>query len=273
MNHKNIIDKVISEADNFQSMSVEELKEMIDKELSKSDDEIDYELIDELTTNVLEAEGKQRLTVDVDAELDKIKKRTSKHKKIFHIPKWAIALSAACIMLVGANCISVRAWNLDIVSALIEVTKGGFSVDFNGNNSESINLPTSEDDPYGMIAECLKYDIYPEEVPYYIPDNFVLSYIDTNVNKEYANTVHFIFKNGKKNLSIHYTRYWKEAGQIGIPSDHYNISETTVNGSPAIVSKEDNQYTITYLKDKTLFFMFADGVPYDECEKIVESIK
>ncbi len=46
-----------------------------------------------------------------------------------------------------------------------------------------------------------------------------------------------------------------------------------MNGSSAIVSKEDNQYTIMYLKGKTEFFMFSVDVPYDECEKIVASIK
>ncbi len=97
--------------------------------------------------------------------------------------------------------------------------------------------------------------------------------VDINVNKDHANTVRFIYWKDNQNFSIDYTRYWNEVDRIGIPSDHYNISETEVNGSPAIVSKEDNQYTITYQKDKTVFFMFAQDVPYDECEKIVESIK
>lgn len=85
--------------------------------------------------------------------------------------------------------------------------------------------------------------------------------------------VRFIFKKGNQSISFDFEVYKNEVGQIGIPSDHYNISETEINGYPAIVSKEDNQYTITYQKDKTVFFMFADGVPYDECERIVESIK
>lgn len=272
MDNKDIIERVLSEADSFQHMSAEELKEMLDKELEKSDDETDYGFVDELTTAVIESEGKNCLIVDVDKALDKLKNRTTKHSRIIRFPKWAVGLSAACIMMLCANCISVAAWDMNIISAVIKFTKGGFSVDFGKNESKIIELTTSEDDPYGIIAECAKYDIYPE-TPHYIPDGFVLADIDINVNEDYANTICFIFRNGKQNFSIAYTRYWNEREQIGIPSDQYNIYETKVNDSPAIVSKEDNQYTITYQKDKTVFFMFAEDVSYDECEKIVESIK
>ena len=74
-------------------------------------------------------------------------------------------------------------------------------------------------------------------------------------------------------ISVYYDNFHNEVGQTGIPSDHFNISETEVNGCPAIISKEDNQYTITYQRDKTVFFMFTRDVSYDECEKIVKSIK
>lgn len=272
MNNKDIIKQVLNEADSFQSKSTAELREMLDKELSKSDDETDYGLVDELTTAIIESDGKNRLTVDIYKEMDKLHGRIPRNNKILHCPKWAIGLSVACVMLICANCISVAAWDMNIFSAVIRFTNGGFSVDFGENEKDAIKLPTSDDDPYGIIAECAKYDIYPE-TPHYIPNGFVLTDIDSNVNEDYANTVRFIYRNGKKNFSIDYTKYWNETDQIGIPSDHYNISETKVNGSPAIVSKEENQYTITYQKGKTVFFMFADGLPYDECKKIVESIK
>lgn len=270
MDNKDIIKMVLSEADYFQSKSADELREMLDNELSKPADKTDYGLVDELTTAIIEAEGKERLTVDADMELDKLQSKIAKSNRVIHIPKWAFGLSAACVMLICVNCISVAAWNTNIVSAVIKFTKGGFSVDF--NNESTFELPTAENDPFGIIAECAKYDIYPE-TPFYLPEGFVLDFIDTNVNEDYANTVRFIFKNENQRISLDFIRYWNEIGKIGVPSDDFNISETEVNGYPAIVSKEDNQYTITYQKDKTVFFMFAQDVPYDECEKIVESIK
>lgn len=272
MNNKNIIENVLSESDSFQTMSAAELREMLDKELSKPDKQVDYELVDELTTAALEAEGKKRLAVDVDAELNKLKERTSGHNRIIHFPKWITGLSAACVILFCANCISVSAWDMNIFSAVIEFTKGGFSVDFGKNKPEIIELPTSEDDPYGFIAKLAEYDIE-FETPYYIPDGFVLTEVETNVNENVGNTVRFIYCNDKQNFSIDFTRFWNEVVPMGIPSDHYNIAETEVNGSPAIVSKEDNQYTIMYQKEKTVFTLAALDVPYSECEKIVDSIE
>lgn len=226
--------------------------------------------MDELTKSVIEAEGKKPLSADIDSELEKFQNKMAESRGTFRIPKWAVGLSAACVMLICANCISVAAWDKNIVSAVIEFTKGGFSVDF--NQQQAVELPTSENDPYGFIAKLAEYDIE-FETPHYIPEGFVLTRIDTNLNENFADDVCFIFEKGKQNFSVSYTRYYSDIPKIVIPSDDYNISEAEVNGSSAIVSKEDNQYTITYQKDKTVFFMFADGVPYDECEKIVESIK
>lgn len=272
MNNKDIIERVLSEKDSFQSKSASELRAMLDKELSKSDKQIDYGFVDELTTAVIEAEGKERLAVDVNTELNKLHERTLKHNRIIRFPKWAIGLSASCVILLCANCISVSAWDMNIFSAIIEFTKGSFSVDFGKNEYEVIELPTSENDPYGLIAKLAEYDIE-FETPHYIPEGFVLTEVETNVNENVCNTVRFIYRKDRQNFSIEFTSYCDYVPKIAIPSDHYNISETTVNNSTAIVSKEDNQYIIVYPKGKTEFYMFAKDVPYDECEKIVKSIK
>lgn len=276
MNNKNIIDiieKVLSESDSFQDKSAKELREMLDNELSKPDNTADYSLVDELTTAIIETEGNNRLTVDVDEKLHQFNGKTKEHGRIIHLPKWVVGLSAACVMLFCANCISVSAWNMNIVSAVVKFTKGGFSVNFEESESDIdiIELPISEDDPYGLIAECAKYDIYPE-TPYYLPDGFKLGYLETNENSQMTSII-FDFYNGEKKISICYDKFHNEVERIGIPSDHYNISETEVNGHSAIVSKEDNQYTIIFTNDKTSFMMFTQDVPYEECEKIVNSIK
>ena len=161
---------------------------------------------------------------------------------------------------------------MNIVSAVIEFSRGGFAVDFGKNEHEVVELPTSENDPYGFIAKLAEYDIE-FETPHYIPEGFVLTEVSTNVDEGFANTVRFLYEKDKQCLSLAFKRFYDEIPDIGIPSDHYNISETEVNGSPAIVSKEDDQYTITYEKDKIVFVMFSVDVPYDECEKIVVSIK
>ena len=257
----------------FKSEAYLHMKRQLDEETSKPLRKRDFEKIEQLTEAMSElldatdtdcSEGISRLYSRIEQE--KIRNR----KPIRVIKKF---LPAVCcfVVIFAANCISVAAWNMNIVSAVIQLTKGGFSVDFSNSENEIIELSTSDDDPYGFIAKLAEYDIV-FETPFYLPDGFNLSYFGHNENSNAA-SVTFNFYNGKQSISIGYDKFYNEVGQIGIPSDHYNISETEVNGSPAIISKEDNQFTITYQKDKTVFFMFTQDVPYDECEKIVESIK
>ena len=265
---REIIEKINSD-NSVENESVEELRTQFEKECAKKDP--DYGLVDELAKLIAEQEGTSD-KINIPDEIAELKRKTTiSHKRIVS-PKWLTAVCASLVLVLGLNAYSAYAWNMNIFSAIVKFTKGGFSVDFNEEQQDIVELPTSEDDPYGFIAKLAEYDIE-FETPHYIPEGFLLTAIDTNVNEEVSNTVRFIFAKGHQTLSIGFTRYWNEVVPVVIPSDHYNISETEVNGSSAIVSKEDDQYTIVYRKNKTEFFMFADDVPYEECEKIVDSIR
>lgn len=266
---KNIINEILS-AEPFKELSTEELTEELDKEMKK--DEPDYDLIDELTAAILEAKNMPvgMENEDLKEQAAIIKKKADKKKSHFRIPKWAVAACAALITVTIANTVSVAALGMNIFSVAIEYTKSGFSVDF--DEQEHIDLPKSEDDPYGFIAKLAEFDIE-FETPHYIPEGFVLTDVDTNVNEGYENVVSFYFVKDNERICIDFMKYYNEIAKQGIPSDYYNISERDVNGATAIVSKEDNQYTIMYNKEKTVFFMFTQDVNYDECEKIVDSIK
>lgn len=248
------------------------IRSELDKETTKPLRKRDFDRIEQLTAQLNELTGDNSDSEQPDtSELYKrIRNYEKTSKKPFSVMKRFAPVLCCMVLVLAANCITVLAYDMNIISAVIKFTQGGFSVDF-GNQPEKIVLPTSEDDPYGLIAKLAEYDIE-FETPHYIPEGFTLSRIGNNENSS-ATSVTFDFYNGEQSINISYDKFHNEVGQIGIPSDHYNISETEVNGSPAIVSKEDNQYTITYQKDKTVFFMFTQNVPYDECEKIVESIK
>lgn len=249
------------------------IRSELDKETTKPLRKRDFDRIEQLTAQLNELTGDNSDSEQPDtSELYKrIRNYEKTSKKPFSVMKRFAPVLCCMVLVLAANCITVLAYDMNIISAVIKFTQGGFSVDF-GNQPEKIVLPTSEDDPYGLIAKLAEYDIE-FETPHYIPEGFELEHTSSNTNKNVSSMVRFIFKKGNQSISFDFEVYQNDVGQIGIPSDHYNISETEINGYPAIVSKEDNQYTITYQKDKTVFFMFADGVPYDECEKIVESIK
>ncbi|MCM1524035.1 MAG: DUF4367 domain-containing protein [Ruminococcus sp.] len=261
---------------NFINEAYGYMKSEFDRERAKPANERDFEKIERLSSQMCELldGGKEHSSEKGKAELlEKIRKSESCKRKssLGHSKKLipAICMAAA---LAALNCITVLAWDMNIVTAVIEFTKGGFSVDFGEDEPTVIELPTSENDPFGVIAECAKYDIYPE-TPHYLPEGFVLTETIGNVNENVSNFVGFIYKKDNQIITIDYERFWDTVGNTVIPSDKYNLSETTVNGKNAVISKEDNQYTIIFKDDDTVFVMFTQDVPYDECDKIVSSIR
>ncbi|MCM1298695.1 MAG: DUF4367 domain-containing protein [Firmicutes bacterium] len=271
---KKMINNIILE-ENFSPLSAEELRKELDRELEKS--EPDYDLADELAAAVLEAEGRcAELPEGVrEAGIAAIKEEMKRKKRRLKLPKWAVGAAAVVFLtLVSVNIFSIAAYGENFFSAAIRITESGIVIDFAKQEQEenAVVLPTSEEDPYGFTAKLAEYDIH-FDTPHYIPEGFVLTDVYVDIDPEYHDTISFVFEKGKQSIGIDYLRYYDQIYEFVIPSDHFNISEREVNGCAAIVSMEDNQFTITYERDKIAFFMFTVDVPYGECEKIVESIK
>lgn len=266
---KDLADKINADKE-FDMEAYSFIKSELDRETAKPLRKRDFDRIEQLTGQLSE------LTSDnMEYSTDRLYKRIEEYeraaKKPVNIFKRFVPVLCCFVLVFTANCVTVAAWDMNIISAIIEFSKAGFSVDF-GEQPEEIILPTSEDDPYGFIAKLAEYDIQ-FETPHYIPEGFVLTNIDINVNENITNSVRFLYEYKNQIISLSYKKYFNDIADIVIPSDHYNLSETEVNGSPAIISKEDDQYTITYQKGKTVFLMSTVDVPYDECDKIVASIK
>ena len=267
---KDLAEKINADKE-FSMEAYNYIKTELDKENAKPLRRRDFDRIEQLTSQLNELSGGEN-NKSTEELYERIKNYERSAAKPVNILKRFAPVLCCLALVLTVNCVSVLAYNMNIFSAVIEFTKGGFSVNFGKDEPVPVELPTSEDDPYGFIAKLAEYDIE-FETPHYIPEGFVLVDIDTNVNESFANSVAFTFQKDNQNFSIEYTKFWDEVAPMVIPSDHYNISETEVNGYPAIVSKEDNQYTITYQKDKMNFFFFSVDVPYSECEKIIESIQ
>lgn len=268
MNREEIISRVLAENSSETVKSPEELESMLNEELSKPENEIDYDLVDQLVTGTLEARCISLTETDIEDKRRVLYERNRK-ANFFKMPKWFIGAAAACLVLVFGNIYTVSAWDMNVFSFIVEFTKGGAIIDFKKTTDEIV-LPTSEDDPYGMIAKCAEIGIK-TETPHYIPDGFILKEVDSKCIDEYKYAL-FYFVNGKQSVSFTVDSY-EEGEQIGIPSDKHNISEITVNGHAAVVSKEDNQMLVTFQTGSYLFTMFANGIDYDECDKILENIK
>ena len=266
---KDLAEKINADKE-FSMEAYNYIKTELDKENAKPLRRRDFDRIEQLTSQLNELSGGEN-NKSTEGLYERIKNYERSAAKPVNILKRFAPVLCCLVLVLTVNCVTVLAYNMNIFSAVIEFTKGGFSVNFGKDEPVPVELPTSEDDPYGFIAKLAEYDIE-FETPHYIPEGFVLTVVETNVNEKVGNTVRFIFRKDNQNFSIDFSNYIGNVPQIVIPSDHYNISETEVNGSPAIVSKEDNQYTIAYQKGKTVVYMFAQDVPYEECEKIVQSI-
>jgi hypothetical protein len=67
--------------------------------------------------------------------------------------------------------------------------------------------------------------------------------------------------------------YYDKIKPMDVPCNEFNLSEIEVNGAKAVLSQEDGQYVVNYIKDKILYTIFIQRVDYSECEKIIKSIK
>lgn len=265
-NIKHILEKIHSDS-SFGELNAEELTKQLDLELAKPNP--DYDLVDELSAAILEARGKTVKEIDVQSELGMIKQKSIKH---FRCPKWAITVSAACLVLICANTVSVAAWGTNIFSAFVQFTKGDLTIDFGKQEQNVISLPTSENDPYGIKAKCAEYDIYPK-TPFYLPDGFELVDFSEVVCSRFTDLC-FFYQNGKTRLNVTFTKYNdSDIPPIGIPTDTYNLQETEINGQTVFILKEDGQFTATFLNNNIVYVIYADNLDYSECQKVAESMK
>lgn len=269
-NKEYILEKIRSD-DSFGNVNAEELTVQLDRELAKPNP--DYDLVDELSAVILEARGKAVQEIDVQSEIKAIKKKADNGIKRFRCPRWAVAASAACLVLIGANTVSVAAWGTNIFSAFVQFTKGDLTIDFGKQEQAVINLPTSEDDPYGIKAKCAEYDIYPM-IPYYLPDGFKLTNCEENI-LSHSTDLRFFYENDNTKLILSYEAYKNsdDIPPIGIPTDTHNLQETEINGQTMYVLKEDNQFTAAFLNDSIVYIITSNKLDYDECQKVVESMK
>lgn len=266
-NIKHILEKIHSD-DSFGELSAEGLTKQLDLELAKPNP--DYDLVDELSAAILEARGKTVKEIDVQSELGTIKQKSIKH---FKCPKWAIAVSAACFVLICANTVSVAAWGTNIFSAFVQFTKGDLTIDFSKQEQNVISLPTSENDPYGIKAKCAEYDVYPI-TPYYLPEGFILTDCTENI-LNHSTDLRFFYENDNAKLILSYEAYNNsdDIPPIGIPTDTYNLRETEINGQTVFILKEDGQFTATFLNNNIVYVITSNKLDYNECQKVVESMK
>lgn len=258
----------------FEKDALKDIRQLLDEELAKPAHKRDYDKIEELTDVYSDLTRMESFIQEATERGVQELTESSEKKSIIRLSKRikVLIVAASIVAMIGiANVITVVAWNMDVFSVIIHYYQNGFSVDF--DNTPTAQLPVSEDDPYGIKGECAKYGM-PVEAPSYLPDGFVLEECNhTDIDSSFICTFHF--RKDNQYICIDYELFDDEErmNDVKVPSDAFNLSEIEVNGKTAIVSKEDQQYTILWRDELLLSSLFMKDVPYDECDKIVNSLQ
>ncbi|MDE5792294.1 MAG: hypothetical protein K2H66_02065, partial [Oscillospiraceae bacterium] len=171
----------------------------MDEELKKSAKKRDYNKIEKLTQAYTELMGVEaQVEASMQRWLSEVKSKTSPERKITRKMRVIFTAVSVAVMLFVMNIITVSAFNMNVFSFIVHIADNDFSVDFLASNEvpseEIIQLPITFDDPYGMIAECAKYEIYPE-TPHYLPKDYVLTVCYYTDMSSFLKQIKFTFSN------------------------------------------------------------------------------
>ena len=281
---ENQIEKLVN--DPF-TAEAEEITALLNEELSKPAHERDYEKINELTEAYTALIGvEDELAVRSASGIEALERKVRKNKPHIYVTRrikvMLTASIVAAVMLVS-NTISVAAFQKDIFTLIVEYAQTSFSikrpenVPFTGQYADEVksvdDLPATPDDPYGIKAECAKHGL-DVLAPTFLPEGFELYDYDYSESSviDYKNMSFWFYRNESQVAQITYRLLPEYANGSGIPSDQFNLREIEVNGNPAIISEEDNQYTIIFY-DGNLGTIITTDSGYENGDKIVASLK
>ncbi|MBD5142375.1 MAG: DUF4367 domain-containing protein [Ruminococcus sp.] len=262
---------------------IQEINTALNKELKKSAKKRDYDKIEELTQAYTELMGVEaQVETSMQRCISEVKSKVSPKRKITRKMRVVFAGISVAVMLFVMNIITVSAFDMNIFSFIVHIADNDFSVNFLASNEvspeEIIQLPVTLDDPYGMIAECAKYEIYPE-TPHYLPEDYVLTlcrYVDMPSYEKYVKFTFTNQHNAKQSIMFVYDLYEdKESiSNTKFSNVEHHLNEIEINGNPAILAEEkkDKQFTVVYVLDTLTISIFTQDVSWEEVDKVINSI-
>lgn len=118
---------------NTDNEMLSELQSMLDEELSKDENERNYDTIAEITAAIAEISGaalsdaeSEKRAENIITELHAAEKR----RNITRLWKWASAACACLVVGIALNFYTMSAFGENIFAAIVDFTNSGFSLDF-----------------------------------------------------------------------------------------------------------------------------------------------
>lgn len=248
-----------------------DLKRNLIEEMNKPGDERDEALIAELNEMIAQTE-KELINASKKRSLNNIMKMLDEYEKPKHTKLYKrLCIAAACLLVfLGLNTASMKVFGQNMFSATYQLAKGGITI--STEKPENNDIVTSPSDPYGMKAKCAEYGFFPD-TPSYIPDGFVLKTVSEESDYR-MDSIIFAYRKDDIILNFFYANYKNsdETPPFSLPTETYNVTEEQVNGHTTYILKEDKQFTATYIEKKIKYNIFAEGLDYNECQKILYSL-
>lgn len=271
--NKEKIEKQLSDID-MEILS--DLKRNLAEEMSKPTDKRDENLITELEDMISKTE-EEVISASKKRSLESVMKMLDEYEEPKHIKIYKrLSVATACLLIViGLNTASLNVFGKNFIRKKVfpenyQLNRG--SIIISVDQSDDGDNSASSSDPYGMKAKCVEYGFFPD-TPSYIPEGFVLEDSDADSNDQY-DSIQFFYKKGNVKLNFLFTNYKSNATilPIGLPTDTYNVTEEQVNGRTTYILNEDFQFTAVFIDKRIEYSIFTDGLDYDECQKILESM-
>lgn len=278
--NKTILKEILSEPMDSNEKLIQELNSEIDSQLSKPNEAADSQLIKDCVDSILDITGIEMPETGIEQQIAIIKNKADKNKKIaekaMHFNRLIKAVAIFCICIASfalVNFISVKALQVNLFEGIIKFGKDVIIYNFSGSeHASSLNFEISEDDPYGLIKECSKYNLSPL-LPEYIPSSYNITNFQVDKAADIRNDIIILFSAQKNNINFAISLYNDQTPpNIVSPSKEQDLQKKQINGIDMYILKEGSEYTSTFIFKNGIYSISSD-IEYAEFIKILESMK
>ena len=263
---------------------ISDMKKMLDEEFLKSDEEIDYNTICELTSAIMDVSDDEIPQPDTSAILKKAS--TSKRRDFTFIKKFAAGISACFIAGLAANCYTLLTHGENLWDTILRKSKGGYTIDLGaqpGVDPQEYSLPGDDTDPAQsseyvvncMLDLCGEHGVEPF-VPSELPPEIAYDGVFEMTESHYehmadSNDFYFTFENGNTQMfTISLEKYdsAEVMPEVLIPSDSNDVRDEDVNGTHIYVFPLNNRATAVFVHDDICYTINGYNISTDAIFKL-----